>query len=124
MKCKRISLIAAVPMSLALAGFAFGQVPPNHPPEQTTPPAQRQYPQTRQNQPMNNRMNRMRNPDNRSGDFSQLAGSKGYVTRSEASNDPWLSQHFSQCDRDNNGKVSRSEYQQCHRSQGSLPRAP
>lgn len=128
MNGKRLSLIAAVPMSLAMAGFAFGQVPTNRPPEQTTPPAQRQYPQTQQNQPMNdqmnNRMNHMRNPNNRSEDFSQLAGRKGYVTRSEASNDPWLSQHFSKCDRDNNGKVSRSEYQQCHRSQGSSPRAP
>lgn len=122
MNCRRLTLIAAVPMSLAMAGFAFGQVPTNRPPEQTTP-AQHQYPQTQPNPPMNNRMNPTRNPDNRSGDFSQLAGSKGYVTRSEAANDPWLSRHFSQCDRDNNGKVSRSEYQKCHRSQGSQPRA-
>ncbi len=125
MNCKRFSLIAAIPMSLALAGFAFGQVPTNQPPEQTTPPAQHQYPQTRQNQPMQNQpmQNHMRNRNGRSEDFSQLAGSKGYVTRSEAKNDPWLSQHFSKCDRDNNGKVSRSEYQQCHRSQSSPPRA-
>jgi hypothetical protein len=51
-------------------------------------------------------------------DFSLLAGSKGYVTQAEARKDPWLSSHFQQCDRNHDGKLTRTEYRKCQNASG------
>ena len=48
-------------------------------------------------------------------EFSSLAGSKGYVSESDAASQPWLAGHFSQCDKNQDGKLSRSEYKHCRR---------
>lgn len=47
--------------------------------------------------------------------FSSLAGSKGYVGKSDTAGRPWLASHFSQCDKNQDGKLSRSEYKHCRR---------
>lgn len=123
MNCNRISWLAAIPTSLVVAGLAFGQVPtPTNQPPTQAPPAQMppsppppvhtpptQLPQPNQAEPVPS----MRHVDRPA--FRSLAGSKGYVTRNEARQDRWLSNHFSQCDTNHDGRISQSEYQQCHR---------
>lgn len=47
--------------------------------------------------------------------FSSLAGSKGYVSESDAAGHQWLASHFSQCDSNHNDRLSRSEYRHCRR---------
>lgn len=42
-------------------------------------------------------------------------GHKGYLTRQDVAADPNISQHFSQCDKNKNGKLSRSEFRACER---------
>jgi hypothetical protein len=37
----------------------------------------------------------------------------GTLRRDQASSDPWLAAHFSQCDTDHNQQVSQGEYQAC-----------
>ncbi|MHB1950609.1 MAG: EF-hand domain-containing protein [Acidiferrobacteraceae bacterium] len=45
-------------------------------------------------------------------------GHKGYLTRGDVKSDPLLARHFSQCDTNKNGKLSRSEFQACERKYG------
>lgn len=45
--------------------------------------------------------------------FAQIAGSKGYLTRQDAQRIPWLKNHFSQCDANGDGRITRQEYSQC-----------
>lgn len=52
------------------------------------------------------------------GDFDALAGSQGYVTYQGAQHDPWLASHFSECDTNHDGHVTRQEYDQCRQSTG------
>lgn len=54
-----------------------------------------------------------------SASFDQLAGSKGYITQEDARHDSWLSEHFSGCDSNNDGKLTRQEYAQCMQKNGS-----
>lgn len=49
---------------------------------------------------------------------SMDTGHKGYLTRGDVSADPNISQHFSQCDKNKNGKLSRSEFRACEREYG------
>ncbi|HEY8230818.1 MAG TPA: hypothetical protein VIG31_10245 [Rhodanobacteraceae bacterium] len=42
--------------------------------------------------------------------FDDLAGSKGYITQQDAQHDAWLSGHFSECDANHDGKLTRQEY--------------
>lgn len=49
------------------------------------------------------------------GNFSALAGSKGYITQSGAASDAWLEQHFARCDTNRDGRVTRKEYEQCRK---------
>lgn len=51
--------------------------------------------------------------------FDDLAGSKGYITQEDAGRDAWLSGHFSGCDSNNDGKLTRQEYAQCMQKNGS-----
>lgn len=51
--------------------------------------------------------------------FDDLAGSKGYITQQDAQHDAWLSGHFSECDANHDGKLTRQEYAQCMQKNGS-----
>lgn len=51
--------------------------------------------------------------------FDDLAGSKGYITPEDARRDAWLSGHFSGCDSNNDGKLTRQEYAQCMQRSGA-----
>jgi hypothetical protein len=51
--------------------------------------------------------------------FDDLAGSKGYITQEDAGRDAWLSGHFSGCDSNNDGKLTRQEYAQCMQKNGN-----
>jgi hypothetical protein len=50
--------------------------------------------------------------------FADLAGNKGYITQQDAQQDPWLSDHFQQCDSNHDNRVSRQEYDQCKQQNG------
>ncbi len=109
MNAKHMSYIAALPLSLLATGFAFGQ---------TTPQTQ-QHPATQQRQSYSQQQSSpYQSTTGTSQTFSELAGQKGYVTRSEAARDSWLQRHFTQCDDNHDNKVNRAEYMQCHRQQG------
>lgn len=139
MKRQHVSMIIALPAALLFAGAAGAQqASPTQSqkpeqPQQQMQPTQPAVPTTTQtiqcaagsNCYDNNTTDRdtprngLRN-GNRS--FSALAGSKGYVTQSEASASPWLSSHFTQCDSNHDGKVTGSEYRGCTRQQGGRHR--
>ncbi len=51
--------------------------------------------------------------------FDQLAGSKGYITQQDAQRDSWLSGHFSDCDANHDGRLTRQEYALCMQRNGS-----
>ncbi|HLI17355.1 MAG TPA: hypothetical protein VKV22_03680 [Rhodanobacteraceae bacterium] len=112
MNIRHSSVIAAVPAALLFACAAGAQQrPPQTPPQ----PEQPAMPMTTQTNPnMNMSGNGARNGNET---FSSLAGPKGYVTRSDAASDPWLANHFAECDTDHNGRITRSEYNHCHRQQ-------
>ncbi|HET9122486.1 MAG TPA: EF-hand domain-containing protein [Acidiferrobacteraceae bacterium] len=42
-------------------------------------------------------------------------GHKGYLTRSDVASDPQIASHFSTCDKNKNGKLSRTEFRACKR---------
>jgi hypothetical protein len=51
-------------------------------------------------------------------DWNTLTGhDKGYVTRSDALPNSWLATNFSNCDKDQDGKVSQAEYDKCKKKQ-------
>jgi hypothetical protein len=41
----------------------------------------------------------------------------GYLTQQDASQNSWLGMHWSQCDADHDGKVTRTEYDACSQQQ-------
>lgn len=47
--------------------------------------------------------------------FSQIAGTKGYITRKDAERMPWLEIHFSQCDTNKDGHITLQEFNECRR---------
>lgn len=51
--------------------------------------------------------------------FDDLAGSKDYITKDDAKRDAWLSGHFSVCDSNNDGKLTREEYAKCMQQNGT-----
>lgn len=124
MKRKPVSMMTIVPAVLLLAGAAGAQQAP--PPQ--APQAQPAVPTTTQNNQCaggSNCYDRSTTDRDTSGQsvqsqaFSSLAGSKGYVTQSDARNDPWLAHHFDQCDKNQDGRITRSEYRECHRRNAS-----
>ena len=130
MKHRSLSMLAAVPAALLLACAASAQQTPRQTtqPQPQTQPAQPAVPTTTQNIQCGNGGNCYDNNTTdrdssgksvRAHGFASLAGSKGYVTQSEAQNDPWLSSHFQQCDRNHDGKLTHSEYRECHRRNAS-----
>lgn len=129
MKHRHFSTMVALPAALLFACAASAQMRPQTPQPQTnpqqmpqtqpmpqtqTPPAIPTTTQTRQCANGTNCYNDNNTNGMRGQSFSTLAGSKGYVTQAEAQHDPWLSSHFDQCDRNQDGKVTRTEYQRCH----------
>lgn len=133
MKRSHLSLAAALPVALLFACAANAQTTPS-PAETTeapsqemqqekmqqTSPEQAQEHETEAQQratalPQSSPANRTMHMENRSrtGRFSTLAGSKGYITQSGAASDAWLSQHFSACDSNHDGRITRSEYTEC-----------
>ncbi len=84
------------------------QTAPQNPPYQSTPtnPAG-----SNQTAPMSNGTNGAATP------FDSLDTShQGYLTRQNAATDSWLASHFSQCDADRDGRVTRAEYTACSRA--------
>lgn len=55
------------------------------------------------------------------GNFNVLAGSKGYISKDDASRGPWIKGHFAECDSNNDGKVTRTEYDACRAAASSAP---
>ncbi|MGH8124595.1 MAG: hypothetical protein ACREPK_01930 [Rhodanobacteraceae bacterium] len=98
MKSQHVSLMIALPAALLLACAANAQ--------QTTPPqTQPAMPTTTGTQ--NNRTQRT------APSFATVAGSKGYVTKADTKGHQWWANHFSKCDSDHNGKLTRTEYAAC-----------
>lgn len=120
MQRHHLSILAALPVALLFACAAGAQTTPAQPPQPMPPPPPPTAPPQSQNgmPPSQGQAQGMQQGSSRSSgaqEFTELAGRKGYVTRSEAASDPWLAQHFAQCDRNHNGKVTRSEFRHCHR---------
>lgn len=112
MNATRPPMVALVPVALLFACAASAQQRPQTPPPTQTQPAMPATAPTPPDMPMSGNGTR-----NGSESFPVLAGSKGHVTLREAASDPWLANHFAECDTDHNGRVSRAEYNQCHRQQ-------
>lgn len=128
MKRRHLSMIVALPLALAFAGAAGAQQAPQSQPQQQpqpqTQPMQQTIPPTSTETMQcasgtncydNSTTDRDANGNGMRNRFSSLAGSKGYVTQSEAGGDPWLANHFPQCDANHDGRLTRSEYRTCHR---------
>lgn len=113
MQRRRFCILAATPMALLLACAAAAQTAP---PQQTPPSGQPQALPPAQNRESTEGVRQSMGRSSGAQEFSTLAGSKGYVTRSEATSDPWLARHFAQCDREHNGKVTRTEFAGCRQS--------
>lgn len=58
------------------------------------------------------------------GNFDVLAGSKGYISKADASRSPWIEHHFAECDSNNDGKITRTEYEACRNAASSATVAP
>ncbi|HET9836413.1 MAG TPA: hypothetical protein VFP88_08745 [Rhodanobacteraceae bacterium] len=105
-----ISIIAAGGLSLmASAAFAQSSSAQQYPPSQNPPPASTAG-------SMNS--STMGNSTTTPPPFSTLdTQGNGYLTQQDASQNSWLGMHWSQCDSDNDGKVTRSEYDACSQQQ-------
>ncbi|MGH8146693.1 MAG: hypothetical protein ACREPY_10200 [Rhodanobacteraceae bacterium] len=55
------------------------------------------------------------------GNFNVLAGSKGYISKDDASRGPWIKGHFAECDSNHDNKVTRTEYDACRATASSAP---
>lgn len=140
MKRRHLSMIVALPVALAFACAASAQQTPSQ--TQPQPPPQTQMPQQQMQQMQQMRQQQMQPAvptttqtrqcaagtncyDNNTTDrdthrmshaapkFSTLAGSKGYVTQADTSGHRWWANHFSRCDSNHDGKLTRSEYNAC-----------
>ncbi|MGN6313396.1 MAG: hypothetical protein ACTHMO_06525 [Rhodanobacteraceae bacterium] len=116
MNKKIISIIAAGGLSL-MASAAFAQ----------SSASQQQYPQT-QNPPPATTSGGMNSGGMSSGSmgsssttpppFSSLdTQGNGYLTQQDAAQNSWLGMHWSQCDANHDGKVTRAEYDACSQQQ-------
>ncbi|HEX6612688.1 MAG TPA: hypothetical protein VF022_02335 [Rhodanobacteraceae bacterium] len=109
MNKKIISIIAAGGLSL-MAGAAFAQSSAQQAPPQNPPPATT----SGMNSSMNSDMSSSTTPP----PFSTLdTQGNGYLTQQDAAQNSWLGMHWSQCDADHDGKVTRSEYDACSQQQ-------
>lgn len=111
----KTALIVAATFTLAIAtGFVVAQsnppatqrppsTQPSTPPVETQPPASTMQPIGRQN------MQPTTPPDFATLDKSGV----GYVTQEQLGYDAWLRTHFSGCDGDHDGQVTRKEYAAC-----------
>ena len=96
MKLSSICLIAA----LAASGAAFAQTPETSADAKKDVNAQKQDPLAIQTSA----------PE----DWNMLKGhDKGYVAKTDALPNSWLAQNFISCDKNQDGKVTQEEYQDC-----------
>ncbi|HJT98593.1 MAG TPA: hypothetical protein VJ696_09780 [Rhodanobacteraceae bacterium] len=123
----RNTIIVAATFALAIGtGALVAQTaapPPTAPPSDTNPPPMSPpaTPPTNTNPSMTPRSN-MQPQANRPGmpsstmppDFTTLDRTgAGYLTQQDAAMNPWLKGHFTMCDTDKNGQVTRAEYTGC-----------
>jgi hypothetical protein len=108
-----ISIIAAGGLSLmASAAFAQSSSGQQYPPTQNPPPASTSGGMN--SGTMGNSSTSTTTPP----PFSTLdTQGNGYLTQQDASQNSWLGMHWSQCDADHDGKVTRSEYDACSQQQ-------
>lgn len=110
MNKKIISIIAAGGLSL-VAGAAFAQ---SSSAQQSPPPTPPPASTSGMSGGMNSGMSSSTTPPA----FSTLdTQGNGYLTQQDASQNSWLGMHWSQCDADHDGKVTRSEYDACSQQQ-------
>ncbi|HEX7129983.1 MAG TPA: hypothetical protein VF217_07910 [Rhodanobacteraceae bacterium] len=110
MNKKIISIIAAGGLSL-VAGAAFAQ---SSSAQQSPPPTPPPASTSGMSGGMNSGMSSSTTPP----PFSTLdTQGNGYLTQQDASQNSWLGMHWSQCDADHDGKVTRSEYDACSQQQ-------
>lgn len=132
MNYKLASMTLALAGALAFAGVGYAQSPNGQQQsadQQQMPPATngtaQMPPSSNMGNGMNNGMGNGMNNQSSSDMFSQEAGSKGYITRQDAQQDTWLSNHFDQCDTNRDGRVDRAEYSQCRQQdQGTMSNPP
>jgi hypothetical protein len=112
MNKKIISIIAAGGLSL-MAGAAFAQSSSaQQAPPETPPPASTSGMSGSMSGGMNSGSTTTPPP------FSTLdTQGNGYLTQQDASQNSWLGMHWSQCDADHDGKVTRTEYDACSQQQ-------
>jgi len=109
MNKKIISIIAAGGLSLMAGAALAQQATPQNPPPTATSSGM-----------ANGSMNDMNSgaTGNTPPPFSTLdTQGNGYLTQQDASQNSWLGMHWSQCDADHDGKVTRSEYDACSQQQ-------
>lgn len=117
MNYKLASMSLALAGALVFASVGYAQTPNGQPQTagvQQMPPATNG---TAQMPPNNGIDNGINNGGSRAGaamtDFSRVAGNKGYITRQDANNDPWLKDRFDQCDTNQDGRIDRTEFNHC-----------
>ena len=99
----KLSALCAI-ATLAAAGAAFAQTPPTADEAKQDVNAQKQDPLAMQTS----------SPQ----EWNTLSGhDKGFIAKGDALPNSWLAQNFVNCDKDQNGKVSESEYQDCTKKQ-------
>ena len=132
MKRTPVPMMVTLPAALLFACAASAQQAPPQTPVPQSRPQQTQpaVPTTTQNIQCGNGGNCYDNNTTdrdssgksvRAQGFATLAGQKGYVTQSEAQKDSWLSAHFARCDKNHDGKLTRSEYRKCQNASGGQP---
>jgi len=143
MNCKPAPLMLTVTFALTLGIVGCGSSSNNDQPQQPAPnttaqtPPQSPYtaaqpaPGTTAAQPMRAGSSGMAASNGSAGStgmgpgFETLAGSKGYITQ-DAQHLPWLQNHFSQCDTNGDGRITRQEYSRCRKgqAQGTMQQPP
>lgn len=143
MNCKPAPLMLAMPFALTFGIVGCGSSNHNQPqqpasnatarlPPQAPYTATQPAPSATTAQPMGAGSSGMPGsngsvgPTGTSPGFEDVAGSKGYITRQDAQRLPWLQSHFSQCDANGDGRVTREEYSQCRQgpAQSTMQQPP
>ena len=99
----KLTAICAI-VTLAAAGTAFAQTPPTADQAKQDVNSQKQDPLAMQTS----------SPE----EWDTLSGhDKGYIAKADAMPNSWLAQNFKSCDKNQDGKVSQQEYQECAKKQ-------
>ena len=95
----KLSAICAI-VTLAAAGAASAQTPPTADQAKQDVKAQKQDPLAMQTS----------SPE----EWNTLKGhDQGFIAKNDALPNSWLAQNFTNCDKDQNGKVTQQEYEEC-----------